>query len=88
VPPLRIAESCFGLAHLRLRHFDRLDEAEPFYARAVANLENNMPADDAYLVTIMYEYAQLLFELDREEEARALEERIPAGAVSSIQAPH
>ncbi len=83
-----IAESCFGLAHLRHRHFDRLAEAVPFYSRAVAILEDKVPADDAYLIMILADYAKLLRELDRDEEARALEERVPPEIVSAASSVH
>jgi serine/threonine protein kinase/Tfp pilus assembly protein PilF len=83
-----IAESCFNLAHQRHRHFDRLGEAVPFYVRAVAILENKVSADDAYLITILAEYAKLLRELDRDDEARALEGRLPPEVVSAASTIH
>ncbi len=83
-----IAESCFGLAHLRHRHFDRLGEAVPFYSRAVAILEDKVPADDDYLIMILAEYAKLLRELGRDEEARVLEERVPPEIVSAASSVH
>ena len=78
-----IAESCFGLAHMCHRHFDRFDEADSLYARALAIWEKTLAADDPYLIMILTEYADLLREQNRTEEAQALEARIPPGSPTS-----
>ena len=78
-----IAESCFGLAHVYFRHFDRLDEAEPLYVRALAVWEKTLAADDYMMIMLLTDYAELLRRLEREDEALALEARIPEEARAS-----
>jgi serine/threonine protein kinase/Tfp pilus assembly protein PilF len=73
-----LGETCFGLAHLYFRHFDRLEEAEPLYARALAVWETTLTAEDPMMLMILTDYAELLRKLNREDEAEALEARIPA----------
>jgi serine/threonine protein kinase/Tfp pilus assembly protein PilF len=73
-----LGETCFGLAHLYFRHFDRIEEAEPLYARALAVWETTLTAEDPMMLMILTDYAELLRKLNREDEAEALEARIPA----------
>jgi tetratricopeptide (TPR) repeat protein len=75
-----MAEVCFGLAHLSYRHFDRADEAVPLYAHAIATWERTMAADEPILLMALTDYAELLREQGRAEEAAAIEARIPAEA--------
>lgn len=72
-----LAETYFGLAHLYFRHFDRFDEAEPFYGHALTLWEKTLTADDPLMLMILTDFADLLRELSREDEARVLEARIP-----------
>jgi serine/threonine protein kinase/tetratricopeptide (TPR) repeat protein len=78
------AEACFGLAHVNYRHLDRLEEAGPLYARAIATWEKTMVADDPILVMALTDYAELLRRLNREDDARVIEARIPPEARSSV----
>jgi serine/threonine protein kinase/Tfp pilus assembly protein PilF len=78
-----LAESCFGLAHVYFRHYDRLDEADPLYGRALAIWEKTLLPDDPLMLMILTDYAELLRRLEREDEALALEARIPEEARTS-----
>jgi serine/threonine protein kinase/Tfp pilus assembly protein PilF len=78
-----LAETCFGLAHMYHRHFDRLDQADSLYRRAIAIWEKTLTADDPLMLMILTEYADLLREQNRTEEAQALEARIPPGSRTS-----
>lgn len=75
-----MAEVCFGLAHVSYRHFGRADEAGPLYARAIATWERTMAPDDPFLLMALTDYAELMREQGRAEEAAAIEARIPAEA--------
>jgi len=78
-----LVETYFGLAHLCHRHSKRLDEADTFYRRAVALLEQTGPSNDPMLIATLNEYADLLREQQRTEEAKTIEARIPPGSRTS-----
>ena len=71
------AETCFGLAHMCHRHSGRLDEADALYDRAIAIWEKTLPPDDPFLLVVLNEYVDLLRERNRDDEAKAVEARIP-----------
>ena len=79
-----IAGSCLGLGHMYFRHFDRLDEAEPLYARALAIWGETLRVDDPTLLMAQTDYVELLRRLGREDEARAFEAKIPPELRGSI----
>ena len=56
----------------------RYAEAEPLYQRALAILEKSLPPDHPNLATVRENYAGLLDELGRADEAAALRARAAA----------
>lgn len=72
-----LAESCFGLAHMCHRHSGKLEEADALYRRAIAIWEKTAPPEDWFLTLARNEYVVFLREMEREDEAKAIEDRIP-----------
>ena len=66
----------------------RVDEAGFLYSRAIAIGEKTWPADDPFLIMVLTEYADLLLEQNRTEEAQAIEARIPPGSRTTAATVH
>lgn len=74
--PKELAGVCYYLAYLYHHNLNRFEEAEEFYKQALALQEENLGSDSIEVKEIIKEYASLLKQMGRKEEAEKLESRI------------
>jgi tetratricopeptide (TPR) repeat protein len=75
--PKSVPVAC-NLHNLAVTHCAKFEyaEAEPLYIEAIAIKEKELGANDLELISVLNNYSQMLFRLNREDEAKAIEERI------------
>jgi len=71
-----VAGVCYYLAYLYHHNLNRFEEAEELYKQALTLQEENLGSDSTEVKEIIKEYANLLRQMDRKEEAAKLEFRI------------